>query len=72
MTTINSIDDLLRLLDENEEFLAAVRHKILTEELIRLPLEFDEFKKDTEKKFDRIDRRFNRVDRLLEVSVDTR
>ena len=66
MTTINSVDDLLRLLDENEEFLAAVRHKILTEELIRLPLEFDEFKKDTEKKFDRIDRRFDRVDRRLD------
>ena len=66
MTTINSIDDLLRLLDENEEFLAAVRHKILTEELIKLPHEFDEFKKDTKKNFDRIDRRFDRVDRRLD------
>ena len=43
MTTINSIDDLLRLLDENEQFLASVRHKVLTEELIRLPHEYGEF-----------------------------
>ena len=59
MTTINSIDDLPRLLDENGEFLAAVRHKILTEEVIRLPREFDEFKKDTEVRFDRVDRRLD-------------
>ena len=32
MPIINTTEDLLRLLDENEQFLAAVRHKILTEE----------------------------------------
>ena len=46
MTTINTIDDLLRLLDENEQFLAAVRHKILTEDLIKLPHEFGEFQQE--------------------------
>ena len=34
MVTINTTDDLLRLLDENEQFRAAVRNKILTEDLI--------------------------------------
>ncbi len=48
MVTINTTDDLLRLLDANEQFRAAVRNKILTEDLIRLPSEFEEFKKDTE------------------------
>ena len=73
MTTINSIDDLLRLLDENEQFLAAVRHKILTEELIRLPHEFGEFQKEvkdfqkeTKDRFDGIDRRFDGIDERLD------
>ncbi len=80
MTTINSIDDLLRLLDENEQFLAAVRYKILTEELIRLPHEFGEFQKEVkvfqrdtkefqrgaEERFDGIDRRFDGIDERLD------
>lgn len=66
MVIINTTDDLLRLLDENEEFRSAVRNKILTEELIKLRRQFDEFKKDTKKNFDRIDSRFDRVDRRLD------
>ena len=52
MTTINTIDDLLRLLDENEQFRDAVRYRILTEDLVKMPQEFREFKEDTEKRFD--------------------
>ena len=44
MVVINTTEDLLRLLDENEQFRNAVRYKILTEELVKLPREFDEFK----------------------------
>lgn len=44
MVVINTTDDLLRLLDENEEFRTAVRNKILTEELIKMPAEFKEFR----------------------------
>ena len=61
MTTINSIDDLLRLLDENEEFLTAVRHKILTEELIKLPHEFAEFKERTDTTLDEHGRRLDGI-----------
>ena len=43
MVVINTTDDLLRLLDENEEFRTA-RNKILTEELIKMPAEFKEFR----------------------------
>ncbi len=43
MVTINTTDDLLRLLDNNPEFLAAVRTKILTDELLKLPARFDAF-----------------------------
>ena len=43
MVTINTTDDLLRLLDENPEFRDAVRSTILTEELMALPAAFGAF-----------------------------
>ena len=43
MVTINTTDDLLRLLDENPEFREAVRSAILTQELISLPAVFGSF-----------------------------
>lgn len=46
MVTINTTDDLLKLLDENEDFLKAVRQRILTEELLALPARFDSFEKE--------------------------
>ncbi len=78
MTTFNTIDELLDILDKNPRLLEAVRAKILTEELIKLPHEFDEFKsemkefrKDTEKNFDRIDRRLESLEGKVEKnSVD--
>ena len=60
MVVINTTDDLLRLLDENEQFRTAVRNKILTEELIKLPAEFKEFK-DEMKEFRCEVRESNRV-----------
>lgn len=45
MVTINTTEDLLKLLDENEDFLKAVRQRILTEELLALPARFDAFDK---------------------------
>ena len=55
MTTINTIDDLLRLLDENEQFRDAVRYRILTEDLVKLPQEFREFKENTENRLDSLE-----------------
>ena len=40
MTTINTIDDLLRIARENEAFRAAIRRELLTEELLALPSQF--------------------------------
>ena len=37
MTTINTIQDLLRLLDENPEWVDALRARLLTQELLELP-----------------------------------
>ena len=43
MTTINTTEDLLSLLNENHEFREAVRRAILTEELMALPAVFSSF-----------------------------
>lgn len=43
MTTINTTEDLLSLLNENQEFREAVRRAILTEELMALPAVFSSF-----------------------------
>jgi cell division protein FtsB len=37
MTTINNIEDLIRILDENPEWVEAVRTRLLTRELLDLP-----------------------------------
>ena len=47
MTTFNTIEEFLDILDSNPRLLEAVRNKILTEELIRLPHDFAEFRKST-------------------------
>ena len=43
MTTINTIEDLIRLLDENPEWREALRDRLLTRELIELPEQFAAF-----------------------------
>ena len=50
MPMIETTDDLLRLLDENEEFLTAVRSKILTQDLLHLPHRFSEYAAETDRK----------------------
>ena len=44
MVNINTSEDLLELLRENQEFREAVRQLILTDELLALPVEFQAFK----------------------------
>ena len=63
MTTINTSDDLLRLLREDAHFYEEARRLILTDELIRLPERFEEFASRTNQRFDRIDARFDRMER---------
>ena len=43
MTTINSLDDFLQALDANPSWREAVRARILGEELLQLPVKFDNF-----------------------------
>ena len=51
-TTINTIEDLVRVLDENPEWLKALRARLLTRELIELPRLFAEFAPSVDQRFD--------------------
>ena len=73
MVTINTAEDLLRVLRENPEWKEAVRREILTEELMNLPARFDRFVASTEqfieeqRQFNDEQRRFNeRVEGFME------
>ena len=55
-TTINTIEDLVRVLDENPEWLEALRTRLLTRELIELPRLFAEFAASVNRRFDEQDK----------------
>ena len=55
MTTINTADDLLRVVRENKEFREAMRRELLTEELLELPARFAEYAKANDARLDRIE-----------------
>ena len=54
---IETTDDFIRALRENEEFLAAARREIATQDLIELPAKFAEYTASTNKRLDDIDER---------------
>ena len=53
---IETTDDFIRALRQNEEFKAAARRELLTQDLLKLPEEFREFKSETEQRFDGVDK----------------
>lgn len=82
MTTINTVEDLIRALDENPQWLEILRARILTKEVLELPQRLAEFAvasdrraeqhaQDNKAQFNAIDRRFDAVDQRFE-SVDRR
>ena len=66
--TINTIEDLVRVLDENPEWLEALRARLLTRELLEMPQKLAAFAEATERQFEAIDRRFEAIDRQFETS----
>ena len=66
MTTINNIEDLVRLLDERPQWLDAVRARVLTRELIELPQTLARFAAGTNEHFDKVDQRFDKVDQRFD------
>ena len=55
MATINTIQDLLRLLDENPEWVDALRARLLTQDLLELPERFSQFVEAANRRFDAIE-----------------
>ena len=70
-TTITTIEDLVRLLDEKPEWLEALRARLLTRELLELPQQLAEFAATTNRRFEEIDHRFEVVDSRFD-EVDRR
>ncbi len=52
MTTINTIEDLIKLLDENPQWVEALRKRLLPQELIELPEKFAQFAAAANQRFD--------------------
>lgn len=78
MTTLNTIEDFLRIIREDAEIRAAVRRELLTDELLALPermsaltKSFEEYREVTDRYKEDTDRRFemviNRLDRQDEL-----
>ena len=50
MTTVNTIEDLIRVLDEHPEWNEALRSRMLSRELLNLPQAFSEFAENTDRR----------------------
>ena len=59
MTVIHTTDDLIRLLNENDEFRQAVRRHVLSDELLQLPERHAKFETRVESFIDE-QRQFNK------------
>ena len=76
-TTINTSDDLLKLLAENAEFYQAVRRLVLTDELIELPERFARFTAEVhdfitrQERFNEEQRQFNAEQRQFNLRIET-
>ena len=66
MATINTIEDLIQLLDDNPHWVEALRVRLLTRELIELPEKFAAFVEATNQRFDRIEERLDRGDARMD------
>lgn len=73
MTAINTIEDLVQVLDEHPAWLEALRARLLTRDLVELPetlarlaARLDRFVETTNERFDQIDERLNAMDRRFD------
>ena len=62
-TKIDTIEDLMRILDDHPEWLEAMRMRLLTRELIEMPQRLAEFAASTNERLERLE---GRVDRLTD------
>ena len=65
MTTINSLDDFLKALDDNPQWREAVRSRILGDELLQLPARFNAFVERTEAFMERTEAFMHRTEEFM-------
>ena len=58
-TSIHTIQDLIRILDDNPEWTEELRARLLTRELLEMPNTLAKFAEETRRRFDKVDRRFD-------------
>ena len=61
-TKIDTIEDLIRILDDHPEWIEALRMRLLTRELLELPQRLAEFIEAANQRFDRVEERLDRVE----------
>lgn len=66
MAVINTMEDLIRLLDENPKWVEALRVRLLTRELIELPEKFAEFVKVTNERFDKLEGKHDKLEKRFD------
>ena len=69
MTTISTADDLIRVVRENDEFRAALRRELLTEELLELPRRFAEYQGNNDRQIGTL---IESVNTLVGQQIETR
>ena len=65
-TAIGTIEDLVRVLDDNPEWLEALRARLLTRELLEMPNALAQFAAETDRRFAGVDQQFAEVNRRLD------
>ena len=58
MAVFNTIEELVEILDENPQWIEALRARLLTRELRELPEKFAEFAEKTDKRLGSLEQRF--------------
>ena len=70
-TKIDTIEDLMRILDDHPEWLEAMRLRLLTRELIEMPQRLAEFAASTNERLEKVEGRLDRVEvRLYRLADD--
>ena len=70
-TTIHTVEDLIRILDDHPEWTDALRARLLTRELIELPEKFTEFVAEVNRFVEATNRRFDALEnRVMSIQED--
>lgn len=71
MTTINTIEDLVRILDERPEWNEAIRVRMLSRELLNLPQTLAEFAEQTERRLTALEEGLVRLEAALAAFIES-